>query len=155
MEDKKIQVRMKQLDGMKFQVEFGGDYDNLVMDEPDPIGTDTGPNAARILSAAIGNCLTASLLFCLKKARAEPTSIGAEVTTSITRTEKGRMRVGGSRVEITLDVPEDAGNRMGRCIDMFEDFCIVTQSVRDGIDVEAVVKTPDGEIIYDSADVHE
>lgn len=155
MEDKKLKIRLTQVDGMQFNVEFGEGYAQLLMDEPEPIGTDKGPSAASVLSAAIGNCLTASLLFCLRKAHAEPRSIGAEVTTAIVRTEKGRMRIGESLVEITLDVPEEAGNRMGRCIDLFEDFCVVTESVRRGIDVAVVVKSPKGEIIYNSADEHQ
>lgn len=32
----------------------------------------------------------------------------------------------------------DAG-RLDRCLDLFEDFCIVTQSVRNGFDVEVEV----------------
>ncbi|MBU8935008.1 MAG: OsmC family protein [candidate division Zixibacteria bacterium] len=154
MEDKQVQIRLKHLEGLQFLVEFGGDDVELLMDEPEPIGSDKGPNAAKVLSAAIGNCLTASLLFCLRRAHAEPKSIEATVSTAITRTDKGRMRIGGSKVEITLDMPEDAANRMGRCMDLFEDFCIVTESVRKGIDVAAVVKSPDGDVIYDSTDNH-
>ena len=40
------------------------------MDEPEPMGENSGPNAGKVLAAAIGNCLTASLLFCLQKAMA-------------------------------------------------------------------------------------
>jgi len=36
---------------------------------------------------------------------------------------------------------EDDRVRMRRCIEMFEDFCIVTQSVRKGIDVKVAVET--------------
>jgi hypothetical protein len=35
----------------------------------------------------------------------------------------------------------DAANpRMGRCLDIFEQFCIVTQSVRQGIQVDVRVE---------------
>jgi len=40
------------------------------MDEPEPMGGNSGPNACKVLAATIGNCLTASLLFCLQKAMA-------------------------------------------------------------------------------------
>lgn len=29
---------------------------------------------------------------------------------------------------------------LGNCLDVFEDFCVVTQSVREGIDVEVTVE---------------
>jgi hypothetical protein len=31
-----------------------------------------------------------------------------------------------------------------RCLSVFEDYCIVTQSVRSGVDVQVVVKQHDG-----------
>ena len=34
-------------------------------------------------------------------------------------------------------------SRMSRCLDLFEDFCVVTQSVREGIDVRVAVE-PEG-----------
>jgi hypothetical protein len=30
---------------------------------------------------------------------------------------------------------------MGRCLDLFQDFCLVTESVRDGIAVDVEVET--------------
>ena len=40
----------------------------IVFDEPAPLGEGSGPNAAAVLAAAIGNCLAASFAFCLRKA---------------------------------------------------------------------------------------
>ena len=44
------------------------------------------------------------------------------------------------RVDLSPDVPEHERDRLSRCLDLFEDFCIVTQSVRDGIDVDVRVE---------------
>jgi hypothetical protein len=41
-------------------------------------------------------------------------------------------------LEPTVDgVPEE---RLDRCLGLFEDFCVVTQSVREGLDVQVEVK---------------
>ncbi len=147
---------MQRLNGFEFKVSFDQPGQELMIDEPEPLGGGTGPNAARVLSAAIGNCLSASLLFCLQRARTEVTDMKSSVTTTIIRNEKGRFRIGGSEVLIEIDMPPDSENRLGRCIDLFEDFCIVTASVRQGIEVDVKVKSRGtGEIIYDSADRHE
>lgn len=113
----------------------------LVLDEPAPLGDGHGPNAASLLAAAIGNCLAASLQFCLIKTRADLDGITAEVAAHVTRTESGRFRV--SRVEVELDprIGEDDLGRLQRCETLFEDFCTVTESVRRGIPVNVTVKS--------------
>ena len=59
-------MHLKQLDGFQFLVKFDKEqFEPLRLDEPPPLGHDTAPNAARILAAAIGNRLSASLVFCL------------------------------------------------------------------------------------------
>jgi hypothetical protein len=41
----------------------------LRIDEPPPLGEERGPDAAALLGAAVGDCVAASLVFCLRKAR--------------------------------------------------------------------------------------
>ena len=44
------------------------------------------------------------------------------------------------KVDIKADpINEEDRERMKPCLDVFEDFCIVTQSVRKGINVQATV----------------
>jgi organic hydroperoxide reductase OsmC/OhrA len=49
------------------------------------------------------------------------------------------MRIGGLRVKLMPRVGTDPA-RAKRCLELFEDFCIVTQSVREGIDVQVEVE---------------
>ncbi len=112
----------------------------ILLDEPPPLGESAGPNAVALLAGAIGNCLAASLLFCLRKSRVEVQNVDAHVVARIVRTEGGRLRVGGVevRVEPRLHSADDKA-RLDRCLALFQDFCVVTESVRKGIAVDVSV----------------
>jgi uncharacterized OsmC-like protein len=131
--------------GFEFRATFdGASGTSVVLDEPPPLGGGRGPNAAALLSAAVGNCLAASLLFCLRKSRATVGALTADVTTRITRNEAGRFRISGIDVALSTDVSAEDLARLGRCEDLFEDYCIVTESVRRGIPVSVSVAEPRG-----------
>jgi uncharacterized OsmC-like protein len=132
-----FRVDVQQRDHFQFDVVFDdGAWSPIVVDEPAPLGEGAGPNAARLLAGAVGNCLAASLLLCMEKSRVPVLDLRAHVEGTMTKNEAGRYRI--ERLDVTI-VPTVEGDpsskRFGRCLDIFEDFCIVTQSVRDGIDV--------------------
>lgn len=108
---------------------------SLVMDEPAPLGDGHGPNAAALLAAATGNCLAASLLFCLRKSRASVGGLKARVAAHVDRNEDGRMRISHIDVELAPELAGDDLARLERCSALFEDFCVVTQSLRTGVPV--------------------
>ena len=119
MENKEIKVVMEQVKDFEFLVKFDQGTE-LLMDEPQPLGGDIGPSASKVLSAAIGNCLSASLLFCLQKARVNTRGIKTAITTQMTRNEQKRLRIGSSKVKIEIDLDlADAPTRAGRCIELF------------------------------------
>jgi organic hydroperoxide reductase OsmC/OhrA len=129
-----------QLDHFRFDVTFeDDDWTPIVVDEPEPLGGGAGPNAARLLAAAVGNCLAASLLLCLQKSRVALVDLRARVEGVMERNQAGRFRISGLTVTIEPTVRGEPSKKYDRCLDLFEDFCIVTQSVRDGIDVEVSV----------------
>ena len=132
-------IRIDHVEGYKFRTRFDKEhFTELLTDEPAPLGKDAAPNPARILAAAVGNCLTASLVFCLSKAGAPPTGISADVKVELVRNENKRLRIGA--LEVTLHPKlSDGGATLAGCLEMFEDFCIVTQSVRQGLDVRVHV----------------
>jgi uncharacterized OsmC-like protein len=134
---------LDQVKDYEFTVSFDKDeLGKLTMDEPAPQGTEKGPNASRVLSSAVGHCLTASLIFCLQKSRIPLKHVATKVHTTLARNEAGRWRVQAIKVDIDADpLNEQDRERMKRCLEIFEDFCIVTQSVRKGINVEVAVKT--------------
>ena len=138
-EEKTFSVKLKRDEGFVFKVDFDKeDFTDLIMDEPEPIGGDKGPNASRVLAAAIGNCLSASLLFCLQKSRVEVDGLETRVKGTTKRNEEGRWRISDINVEIGLDLEGDA-DKLRRCIEIFENFCVVSQSVKEGIPISVKV----------------
>jgi len=139
-EEKKLSettiTKLKLLEGYKFRVEFDvDDVPALIVDELKPIGQSSGPNPTRLLSAAVGNCLSSSLLYCLGKARVRVKNLETTVKTNIGRNEEGRLRVKSLDVQIHLEVEDEDKVRVPRCLEIFENYCTVTPSVRKGIEV--------------------
>jgi organic hydroperoxide reductase OsmC/OhrA len=140
-EDQTFDLTMELRDDYRFLVDFAQPgVPPLLLDEPEPLGDGDGPNAARLLAAAVGNCLSASALFCLRRARIDVQDMRTTVSASLSRNEAGRLRLGGIEVRITPVVDAAEHGRMRRCLELFEDFCVVTQSVRNGIAVDVSVE---------------
>ena len=138
----RFSIRVEQTSGYEFRVRFDKEqFAEIHMDEPPPLGHDTAPNAARVLAAAIGNCLSASLVFCMSKAKVPIEGISADVNVEIVRTETRRLRIG--KIDVTLYTNFFADHPvLSGCLATFEDFCIVTESVRHGIPVTVQVLAP-------------
>jgi uncharacterized OsmC-like protein len=140
MSENELTVKLDLKRDNQFWADFGvPGVEPLLMDEPPPLGDDHGPNAARVLAAAVGNCLSASALFCLRKARIDVVDMHTTVSVTMERNERGKLRIGNVQVKIEPVVAEEDRPRMKRCLDIFEDYCIVTQSVREGLNVAVEV----------------
>jgi uncharacterized OsmC-like protein len=141
-ESREFAISIDLVEDYEFRVKFDkAAYQDLLMDEPPPVGNDRGPNPSRLLAAAIGGCLSASLLFSAKKLRLDLSGIHTHVSVRHTRNEKGRLRIGKIDVEISPRLGTPDPEKLRRCLNMFEDFCVVTQSVRNGIDISLSVKS--------------
>ncbi len=140
-DEKTFKVSMKRERDFVFNVDFGIDGLDFKMDEPEPVGGDIGPNASKVLATAMGNCLTASLLFCFNKARAEVGDIETTVEGKMRRNEKGRWRIAEINVDISPEIDmEEFGSQYECCNKLFEDFCIVSKSIEEGIPINVEVK---------------
>jgi uncharacterized OsmC-like protein len=137
-------VMLELLSGYRFRVTFSdADRTTLIMDEPPPLGEGKGPNASRVLTAAVLNCLSASLVFCLNKSRIAVRGIRGEAEPLIARNAEGYWRV--TKISVSLypefeDAPDQA--KLSRCLAIFENFCVVTGAVRSGLTVDVKVNTP-------------
>lgn len=148
MTDMEFTLKLNRQQDYQFNVQFDlAGVPDLQLDEPAPLGKGAGPNASRLLAAAVANCLSASLLFCLGKFKQDPQGLTAHVTGKMMRNEQGRLRVGGITVDIRLEQTVD---RLEHCAAQFEEFCVVTDSVRNGIPVNVQVRDAAGQLVHQS-----
>ncbi len=141
-EDKEgFTIEMERLEDYRFRAKFDkGSMGEIITDESEMAGGDeTGPDPSRLLATSSLNCLMASLLFCLKKKRVDIDSLEGKVTGTIERVDD-RLRVTKLDVEITPDIDEEDEKKLEKCKEIFEDYCVVTQSIRNGIDVDVDVE---------------
>ncbi len=136
-----IRISIERANGYEFRIRVRDtDVASFTSDEAPPLGKGRSPSPEALLGAAVGSCLSASLLFCLKKARVDVDSFGAEVGIEHMRNERGRLRIGSIQVALSAHVPPEQRQRYDRCRELFEDFCTVTESVRSGIPVEVTAE---------------
>ena len=138
---------LEQQEDFAFLIRFDQDIPPLLTDEPPPLGHDAGPNPSRLLAASVANCLSASLLFALRKFKNNPAPITTVVTAHMERNEAKRLRVGSVDVMIQVDSPAESLEHLDRVLDQFEDFCVVTQSVRSGFPVNVSVRDGSGKVL--------
>ncbi|OOG36701.1 OsmC family protein [Polaromonas sp. A23] len=135
MSDTLVQVSLVQQHDYRFDIHFGGDIPVLTGDEPAPLGTGLGPSPVQLLSAAVGNCLSDSLLFALRKFKQAPEPIRCDITSQVGRNPEGHLRVLAMTAQLTLGVPAASLQHLDRVLEQFEAFCTVTQSVGKGIPI--------------------
>lgn len=148
-ESNTFQIQLQQEEDYRFTVQYDWPgLPGLTLDAAPPLGEGSGPDAERILAAAVGHCLCASLLFCLRKFKTHAGPIHAEITGTLARNERGRLRVGG--LEAALHLSETAAEiaHLDRCAQQFEDFCVVSDAVRHGIPIKVRVLDANGAVVH-------
>lgn len=131
-----VTVTLRLDHGYRFEADFGWPgVASIVLDEMPPLGEGAGPNPSRMLATAVAHCLSASLLFCLRKARVEVSAMETTAQATLARNEHGRLRVTRLDVRLNPTVAQADRARVPRCLEIFEDYCVVTESVRGGIEV--------------------
>jgi uncharacterized OsmC-like protein len=147
MSNETVTVRLAQRQDYQFDVQFGPGVPMLLADEPVPLGQGLGPSPVQLLAAAVGNCLSDSLLFALRKFKQKPEPLQCEVSAEVGRNAEGRLRVLGLQATITLGVPAEALEHLERVLGTFESYCTVTQSIAQGIPVRVQVIDAQGAIL--------
>ena len=105
-----ITVTLTQQRDYQFQIDFGTPVPSLLGDEPPPLGQSAGPSPMQLLCAAVGNCLSDSLLFALRKFKQSPDPLHCTVTADVGRNAENRLRVLGMQATLQLGVPSCAAS---------------------------------------------
>ena len=151
-EQQTIEISLEQMSGYEFRVRFDDTAaPDLLTDELPPVGKGAGPNPTRMLAVSVANCLTASLLFALRKYKNDPGQLAAKARATLARNEQGRWRVARIAVDLYLGQAETDLAHVDRALAQFEDFCTVTQSVRQGIAVDVSVRDAAGTLLHKAA----
>ena len=133
------QVTITRQSGYQFLVDFGEGLPQWLADEPAPLGEGNGPAPDHLLLAPVANCLSASLLFALQKFKQDPGRLVATASPLVERNDQKRLRVTGMRVQLCLGKPAAEIEHLDRVLAQFEDFCTVSMSVRQAIDISVQV----------------
>ena len=133
------QVTLQQQAGYRFEHTFAEGMPRLQSDLPTPLGAATGPSPEHLLAAAVGSCLSSSLVFSLSRYQEDPAPLTTMVTAVEGRNEQKRLRVTKLEVRITLGRAAAELPHLDRALATFEEFCTVTASVRQAIPVELQV----------------
>ncbi|MHA2088240.1 MAG: OsmC family protein [Promethearchaeota archaeon] len=138
MAESEVKVKVKLERDMIFKCDLGETkLGDCYIDESNKIASEMlGPNAAQLLAMSMLGCLSASYIFCFSKRDFTVKDLEAEAIVTIFRNEKGFVRVKKIDVTITpkIDSPEMV-KRAAECQKMFEQYCTITASVREGVDV--------------------
>ena len=141
-------IELRQEEKYRFRVTFDNPVvPPLITDESEPLGANAGPNPSRLLATAVANCLAASLMFALGKFKNDPSPVTASVEVTMARNEAKRLRIGNMAVQIQFGKKAADTAMLEHVLGQFEEFCIVTQSVRNGFPISVEVKDADGVIV--------
>lgn len=139
-----VQITLTQQQDYLFMVNFGDGLSPLLCDEPPPLGHSQGPSPVQLLAAAVGNCLSDSLLFALRKFKQDPDPIRCEINAEVGRNAEGRLRVLSMTARLHLGVDAASLAHLDRVLSTFEAYCTVTQSVGQGIAIDVQVLDASG-----------
>ena len=144
----KTKVSLK-LDDLESQMVFKCDLGNIkvkdcyIDEEHHEEVNMLGPNPSRMIALGVLGCLSASFIFCLKKRNFKVDDLESEAEVTIARNDEGFLRIKKIDVNIEPKINNlETLKRTKQClkivkdgVSFFEQYCMVTQSVRSGIKV--------------------
>lgn len=147
-ENTKVSIKLKE--EMIFQLQNTyKNLDSLLIDETlEDQKEKIGPDAASLLGMAVISCLSASFIFCMNKRNLTLDDLEAKADISFKEPKPGYKRIDSIDVKIIPRTNDDEVlKRVKQCIKeiksghmFFEEGCIITPSIRDGINIQVHIE---------------
>ena len=139
----KAKISVEWLEDLTFKLDFLNPVlSELLIDETHDVESSeaVGPDPSKLLLAAVMGCLNTSFAFCLKKAKIPLKGMKATGELTSLRNEEGFWRVSKIDIDVSPEIKIEKGiPRMEKCMEIFHDYCTITQSVRQGIPVNFTI----------------
>ncbi|MHA1314288.1 MAG: OsmC family protein [Candidatus Helarchaeota archaeon] len=145
-EEVRTKVNLQLEKEMIFQCDMGiMKVEECYIDETNQDEVDKwGPDPTKLLASAVLGCLSASFIFCLQKKKLSIEDFKGEAIAVIARNEKDLLRIKEINVKLIPNSDDPAiKKRIEQCKKIFERYCTVTESVRNGIPVNVDVASPE------------
>lgn len=140
-------VRLQQQQDYKFSIDYGQPGAVLGAELGPPLGAGTGPDPEQLLASAVGNCMSASMVFAARKLKVAVEPVTSVAAAELGKNAEGRTRVLAIRVELSLSPLTAGAEHFQHLLDTFENYCLVTLSVRQGIPVSYRVLDAGGAVV--------
>ncbi len=97
-----------------------------------------GPNPSKLLALSLLGCMSASFAFCLQKKDFSLSDFDGTAFITSKRNEKGLWRIKEIKLDLhpMIDSPE-MRERADQCQKFFQQFCIISESIKEGIEIKA------------------
>ncbi|MFX1313167.1 MAG: OsmC family protein [Promethearchaeota archaeon] len=142
LKESRVKVGIKLEEEMTYKCDLGKiKMEDLFIDETHKrYSNKIGPNPTSLLALSVLSCLAASFTFCLKKKGFTLEELNGKAEVVLRRNKKGFWRL--KKIYITITPTIDDPNirkRADICMKFFEQYCIISESLRDGMEVDVKI----------------
>ena len=117
-------------------------FNDIQVDEPESFhGTDKGPSPVEFFLIGIGGCLGSTFTYCLQKQNVEIDTLEVVVDGQLKHAgPKMLLRLVNIEAELLITARDnDSSEKIEQCIKTFREYCIVTNSITQGVPLDVKV----------------
>ena len=119
-------------------------FDDIHIDEPESFhGTDKGPSPVEFFLIGIGGCLGSTFAYCLQRHNVEIDALEVVVDGQLKHAGPiMSLRLVDIAVELLVTARDnESSEKIEQCIKSFQEYCIVTNSITQGIPLDVKVSS--------------